>query len=163
MVFTSAEAELALRRASSSGMIRYQAGDTEFDLTDLGESNLTKKTKRGTQIYFQFAIIMGGGLVGLLSDVVFRQLSQIVSYPVHDENHWVDGEGRPLPGFNFGTSGDYCERAGFSGTYRSWKRFCEGGGCKVRKSHRSGTRTNLRRRSKHFRQDIILSLTLLRL
>ena len=98
MVFTSAEAELALRRASSSGMIRYQAGDTEFDLTDLGESNLTRKQREALKsISNSLSSWEGGGLVGLLSDVVFRQLSQIVSYPVHDENHWVDGEGRPLP------------------------------------------------------------------
>ena len=98
MVFTSAEAELALRRASSSGMIRYHAGDTTFDLTDLGESNLSTRQREALKsISNSLSSWEGGGLVGLLSDVVFRQLSQIVSYPVHDENHWVDGEGKPLP------------------------------------------------------------------
>ncbi len=98
MVFTSAEAELALRRASSSGMIRYHTGGTKFDLTDLGESNLSTKQREALKsISNSLSSWEGGGLVGLLSDVVFRQLSQIVSYPVHDEKHWVDGEGKPLP------------------------------------------------------------------
>ena len=98
MVFTSAEAELALRRASSSGMIRYHPGDTKFELTDLGESNLSTKQREALKsISNSLSSWEGGGLVGLLSDVVFRQLSQIVSYPVQDENHWVDGEGKPLP------------------------------------------------------------------
>ena len=39
----------------------------------------------------------GGGLVGLLSDMVFRQLSRVVCYPVQDETHWVDGDGKSLP------------------------------------------------------------------
>ncbi|GIS48169.1 MAG: hypothetical protein Ct9H90mP21_0760 [Methanobacteriota archaeon] len=37
VIFTSAEAELALRRASSSGMIIYQPGDSDFSLTEAGE------------------------------------------------------------------------------------------------------------------------------
>jgi ribosome-binding ATPase YchF (GTP1/OBG family) len=36
-------------------------------------------------------------LVGLLSEVVFGQLSRIAAYPVQDETHWVDGEGNVLP------------------------------------------------------------------
>ena len=36
-------------------------------------------------------------MVGLLSEVVFGQLSRIVAYPVQDETHWVDGEGNALP------------------------------------------------------------------
>ena len=39
----------------------------------------------------------GGGLFGLLSEVVFGTLSRKVAYPVQDENHWGDGDGNILP------------------------------------------------------------------
>ena len=39
----------------------------------------------------------GGGIVGLLSEVVFGTLSRKVAYPVQDETHWVDGDGNTLP------------------------------------------------------------------
>ena len=39
----------------------------------------------------------GGGLVGLLSSVVFDRLKRKVAYPVQDETHWVDGDGNILP------------------------------------------------------------------
>ena len=35
--------------------------------------------------------------MGLLGGVVFEQLSRIVTYPVQDETHWIDGEGKTLP------------------------------------------------------------------
>jgi hypothetical protein len=98
VVFTSAEAELALRRASSSGMISYQLGDSDFELTDDGEENLTEKQKTALEsISSTLSSWEGGGLVGLLSEVVFGQLSRIVAYPVQDETHWVDGDGKTLP------------------------------------------------------------------
>ena len=98
MVFTSAEAELALRRASSSGMISYQIGDSDFELTDDGKENLTEKQRSALEsISSTLSSWEGGGLVGLLSEVVFGQLSRIVAYPVQDETHWVDGDGKTLP------------------------------------------------------------------
>lgn len=36
-------------------------------------------------------------MVGLLSSVVFDRLKHRVVYPVHDETHWIDGEGHILP------------------------------------------------------------------
>ena len=98
VVFTSAEAELALRRASSSGMISYNPGDSEFELTELGEENLSEKQRAAlSSISSTLSSLEGGGLVGLLSEVVFGQLSRIVAYPVQDETHWVDGDGKALP------------------------------------------------------------------
>ena len=98
VVFTSAEAELALRRASSSGMISYQLGDSDFELTKDGEEKLSGKQRAAlSSISSTLSSWDGGGLVGLLSEVVFGQLSRIVAYPVQDETHWVDGDGKPLP------------------------------------------------------------------
>ena len=98
VIFTSAEAELALRRASSSGMIVYQPGDSDFSLTEEGEGELTQRQREALgSISDSISSWDGGGLVGLLSDLVFRQLSRVVCYPVQDETHWVDGDGKSLP------------------------------------------------------------------
>ena len=98
VIFTSAEAELALRRAASTGLINYQPGDTEFNLTNEGEDKLSEKQRGALEsISGSISSWDGGGLVGLISDVVFRQLSRVVSYPVQDETHWVDGDGKILP------------------------------------------------------------------
>ena len=98
VIFTSSEAELALRRASSSGLISYQPGDSEFDLTEEGEGKLSEKQREALEsISGSLSSWGGGGLVGLVSDVVFRQLSRVVSSPVQDETHWLDGDGKTLP------------------------------------------------------------------
>ena len=39
----------------------------------------------------------GTGLASLMDGVLFDQLHHIVVYPVQDETHWVDGDGRVLP------------------------------------------------------------------
>jgi len=98
LVFTSAEAELALRRASSSGMISYQLGDSDFELTEAGEEKLSEKQRTALEsISKSLSSWEGEGLVGLLTKVVFGQLSRIVAYPVQDETHWIDGDGKLLP------------------------------------------------------------------
>ena len=36
-------------------------------------------------------------MAGLITEVVFSQLSRIVAYPVQDDTRWVDGNGKTLP------------------------------------------------------------------
>jgi hypothetical protein len=98
LVPTSAEAELALRRASATGLIAYHPGDASFEITEQGQQNLSDAQRNAlSSIASSIESWGGGGLVGLLSEVVFGQLSRIVAYPVQDETHWVDGEGNALP------------------------------------------------------------------
>lgn len=98
LVPTSAEAELALRRASAGGLIDYGPGDTSFNIIEGDENRLSEVQRNALQSISETILSWGGGgLVGLLSEVVFGQLSRIVAYPVQDETHWVDGEGNPLP------------------------------------------------------------------
>jgi len=98
MVYTSSEAELALRRAASSGLISYQPGDSSFELTKAAEGELSENQRVALESIAESIFSWeGGGLVGLLGGVVFGQLSRIVTYPVQDETHWVDGEGNTLP------------------------------------------------------------------
>lgn len=98
LVPTSAEAELALRRASSTGLIEYFPGDASFEITENGQQQLSDAQRSAlSSIADSIGSWGGGGLVGLLSQVVFGQLSRIAAYPVQDETHWVDGEGNVLP------------------------------------------------------------------
>tara|TARA_Y100000590_G_scaffold217201_1_gene245958 strand:- start:1284 stop:2567 length:1284 start_codon:yes stop_codon:yes gene_type:complete len=97
LVPTSAEAELALSRASAAGMIDRRPGDTGFEITSKGEENMTEQQRSALQSISESLSWKGGGLFGLLSEVVFGTLSRKVAYPVQDESHWVDGDGNILP------------------------------------------------------------------
>ena len=98
LVPTSAEAELALSRASSAGLIQHRPGEDSFTVTEKGESNLSEAQRNAlSSIGESLAKWSGGGLVGLVGDILFDRLDRRVAYPVQDETHWVDGEGNVLP------------------------------------------------------------------
>jgi len=91
-----ADMELALRRAVSAGLIAYESGDTSFTVAP--NSSLSEaQTKAIEHMRERLAGMNGTGLSSLLDTVLFDQLERIVVYPVQDESHWVDGEGRVLP------------------------------------------------------------------
>jgi hypothetical protein len=95
---TSADSELALRRAAKVGLIDYPIGSTDFSITDTGELNLSEPQKKGLEAIRQRLHRLGGtGLVPLVSKIVRERLDRIVAYPVQDETHWTDGDGRILP------------------------------------------------------------------
>jgi len=98
LVATSAEAELALSRASDAGLINHRPGDEGFTISEAGEAKLTDQ-QRGALASISETITRwsGGGLIGLLGEIVFDRLERRVAYPVQDETHWVDGEGNVLP------------------------------------------------------------------
>ena len=96
MVACMADMELALRRATSSGLIDYQSGSSTFELQkDATLNDAQKKALAHMNERLQSA--NGTGLAKLLDEVLFDQLNHIVVYPVQDETHWVDGDGRVLP------------------------------------------------------------------
>ena len=97
LVATSAEAELALSRASQAGLIERSPGESEFEITQEGEGRLSQAQRKALAAISESLVWDGGGLVGLLSEVVFGTLSRRVAYPVQDETHWVDGDGNTLP------------------------------------------------------------------
>ena len=95
---TSAAAELALSRASQAGLIEHSPGGSTFEITPEGEGKLSQAQRNAlSSIAESLDSGEGGGLFGLLSQVVFGTLSRRVAYPVQDETHWVDGEGNMLP------------------------------------------------------------------
>ena len=93
LVPTSAEAELALSRASAAGIIERRPGEAGFDITEKGEQSMTEQQRNALESIAEKLTWEGGGIVGLLSEVVFGTLSRKVAYPVQDETHWVDGDG----------------------------------------------------------------------
>ena len=97
LVPTSAEAELALSRASAAGMIERRPGDSRFEITPKGEESLNEQQRNALHSISESLTWEGGGLFGLLSEVVFGTLSRKLAYPVQDESHWVDGDGNILP------------------------------------------------------------------
>ncbi len=91
---TSADAELALRRAANKGLIKYIPGDQDFTIV----SNLTPEQVKALE---RIRLIMrkwgGTGVVKALNTAVFNVLGMIAVYPVADEKRLTDTEGRVLP------------------------------------------------------------------
>ena len=96
LVACMADMELALQRATSSGLIDYQSGSSTFELQKDATLNDTQK-KALAHMKQRLQLANGTGLAKLLDEVLFDQLNHIVVYPVQDETHWVDGDGRVLP------------------------------------------------------------------
>lgn len=96
VVPTSAEAELALRRAAKSDLISYDVGDDHFEILD--ESGLNAEQLKGLE--FMSNVLKKFGSTGIqkcVEEAVFNLLDMIVIYPVEDENKWNDKDGRVLP------------------------------------------------------------------
>ncbi|MFQ6107169.1 MAG: redox-regulated ATPase YchF [Thermoplasmata archaeon] len=96
VVPTSAESELALRRAAKSNLISYSVGDDHFEVLD--ESKLNEEQMKGLE--FMSNVLKRFGSTGIqrcVEKAVFNLLDMIVVYPVEDENKWTDKDGRVLP------------------------------------------------------------------
>lgn len=96
IVACMSDMELALSRAASAGLIRYKKGSSTFDVHDPANLN-EAQSKALTHMKARLEQAGGTGLARLLDEVLFDQLNHIVVYPVQDETHWVDGDGRVLP------------------------------------------------------------------
>jgi len=98
LIPTIAEAELAIRRASLAGLIEYSPEKLDFEIIEGSKGQLSEAQRKALKsISEMINKLIGGGLVDLVSQVVFGQLSRIVAYPVQDDTHWIDGDGNPLP------------------------------------------------------------------
>ena len=96
IVPTSAEYELALRRAAKAEFVSYTPGATTFEIHDrskLNESQLGALEKMADWLKGAG----GTGVQSVLEKVVFSVLDLIVVYPVEDETKWTDKQGRVLP------------------------------------------------------------------
>jgi len=96
VVPTSAEYELALRRAASAGLIAYEPGGSSFEL--LHPEKLTAAQEKGLEKIRAFLRERGStGVQQCIEEAVFKLLDLIVVYPVEDEHHWTDKSGNILP------------------------------------------------------------------
>jgi ribosome-binding ATPase YchF (GTP1/OBG family) len=93
----SAEAELALRRADKSGLIRYSPGQETFQIVD--EDRLTIDQKKAIQ-YIEEKVMyryMRTGIQQALNTLAFKLLRRNMVYPVSNETKYSDGHGNILP------------------------------------------------------------------
>ncbi|AHC51024.1 translation-associated GTPase [Sulfolobus acidocaldarius SUSAZ] len=95
IVPVSAESELALRRASKAGLIKYLPGDNQIKI--LKELN---QKQREALDYIQTNVIDvygGTGVQQAINIAVLDALQMIVVYPVEDEKRYTDHDGNVLP------------------------------------------------------------------
>ena len=93
---TAADAELTLRRAARAGLVEYRPGDAAFRVPDPARLSPPQvKALDGIR-----AILTSWGSTGVqqaLEQMVYSRLGMIIVYPVEDETHWTDSQGRVLP------------------------------------------------------------------
>lgn len=92
----SAEAELALRRAALSGLVKYIPGDGFITIADPGR--LSQAQARALERIGDLMKRFGStGVQRALNTAVFDALGLIVVYPVEDQQRLADSEGKILP------------------------------------------------------------------
>jgi len=91
-----AEAELALRRASEKGLIRYKPGASDFEV--LRAEGLKPEQRSGLNAVKKILDSFGStGVQEALNFTYFNLLDMIAVFPVEDQEHLSDHKGRVLP------------------------------------------------------------------
>ncbi len=93
----SAEAELALRRASERRLISYKPGDSTFSVDP--EARLTEQQRIALELIREQVLspMSGTGVQEAIDSSFFKLLDMIVVYPVEDPERWTDHSGNILP------------------------------------------------------------------
>ena len=95
-IITAADYELALKNATKAGLITYNSGDSDFSLNDEGQLN--DEQKKALETIRQFLKTRGStGVQDCIETAVLEKLDLIAVYPVEDETHFTDSQGRVLP------------------------------------------------------------------
>ena len=95
-IITAADYELALKNATKAGLITYNSGDSDFSLNDEGQLN--DGQKKALETIRQFLKENGStGVQNCIEIAVLEKLDLIAVYPVEDETHFTDSQGRVLP------------------------------------------------------------------
>ena len=95
-IITAADYELALKNATKAGLITYNSGDSDFSLNDEGQ--LSDGQKKALETIRQFLKKNGStGVQECIETAVLEKLDLIAVYPVEDETHFTDSQGRVLP------------------------------------------------------------------
>ncbi|MBW9223084.1 redox-regulated ATPase YchF [Methanothermococcus sp. SCGC AD-155-E23] len=92
---TSAEIELALRRAERAGLIKYDREKNDFEIVS---NSLSEAQRRALEYIRDYLKRFGStGVQEILNRAYFDLLDMIVVYPVEDENRYSDKKGNVLP------------------------------------------------------------------
>ena len=95
-IITAADYELALKNATKAVLITYNSGDSDFSLNDEGQLN--DGQKKALETIRQFLKKNGStGVQDCIETAVLEKLDLIAVYPVEDETHFTDSQGRVLP------------------------------------------------------------------
>ncbi len=92
---TSAEIELALKRAEKAGIIKYDRTKNDFEIINESLNEAQKNALNYMKEYLKKH--NGTGIQELLNRAYFDLLNMIVVYPVEDENKYCDKKGNVLP------------------------------------------------------------------
>jgi ribosome-binding ATPase len=96
VVPTSAEFELALRRAAGAGLVEYEPGASSFRVTD--PSKLSPPQAKGLERIRSYLEARGTtGVQSCVEEAIYKLLDLIVVFPVEDETKWTDKKGNVLP------------------------------------------------------------------
>ncbi len=90
-----AEAELALRKADRAGLIHYVPGSSDFELL-----KALPPEQEHALMFIKENVLKRYGSTGVqqvINKLVFDRLTYIPVYPVEDEHHYSDGNGKILP------------------------------------------------------------------
>ncbi len=91
---TTAEGELALRRAAEAGLVEYDPGDETVSIGD-GVSDAQREALEGlAETMSEYG---GTGVQRALDYAVYDLLEYVTAYPVEDASKWSDGSGNVLP------------------------------------------------------------------
>ena len=93
---TCSEAEMALRKADKAGLIEYVPGSPSFE-TKQKDKLSTPQIKALDRIQGVLDRFGSTNVQKVLEQAAFDLLELIVVYPVEDEHHFTDHDGRVLP------------------------------------------------------------------
>jgi len=90
----TADGELALRRASEAGVVDYDPGDPDFEIT----GDLSDAQRAGLERVREVMAAHGGtGVQRALDAAVYDLLDHRTAFPVENETKWTDAQGTVLP------------------------------------------------------------------
>lgn len=92
---TSAESELALRKADKAGVISYIPGSKDFEIL----KEIPEAQKKALDFIQKKVLdVYGGtGVQQTINKTAFDLLDLVVVYPVQDQAKWISGKGHFLP------------------------------------------------------------------
>ena len=90
----TADGELALRTAAEAGVVDYDPGDADFEIT----GDVTDAQREGLNRIRDVMDEYGGtGVQTAIDYAVYDLLDRITVFPVQNETRWTDGSGNVLP------------------------------------------------------------------